>query len=220
MIWNEQTCAYYSLANTLACSEKTYKTVVIGAQIWMAENLNYGGYLADLGSGELGRNQYQNGAEKFCYNNDTLNCESMGGLYQWHTALGFGQECSKDSVTCLNQIDLGNHQGICPYSWHLPTKEEWDTLLNGLGGQFVAGYSLKDSSFGGSNTSGFSVLGAGHREASGGFLLGESDANFWEARENEISASGIRKLYEGSDGYVVPVIAPKLFGFSVRCLKD
>lgn len=107
---------------------KTYKTVQIGTQCWMAENLNVGTYMAanpnrPHGAPSQGSNCYR--INKFCYNNNTLNCDTYGGLYQW------------DQTTC-NGI-LGT-EGICPSGWRVPSSVDWDALtqLNGLlAGEYI-----------------------------------------------------------------------------------
>ena len=97
-----------------------YKTTKIGAQTWMAENLNYGLYIND-GNSSL---TYQTGAQKFCYDNDEKNCATDGGLYQWQTAMGFEKSCVDGNESCSSKINSGNHQGICPNGWHMPKQNE------------------------------------------------------------------------------------------------
>lgn len=71
---------------------QTYKTVKIGKQVWMAENMNY-----DI-------------KHSYCYDDDPKNCQKYGRLYTWEAALN-----------------------ACPSGWHLPTKEEFKTLLANVG---------------------------------------------------------------------------------------
>jgi uncharacterized protein (TIGR02145 family) len=85
---------------------KKYKTVVIGKQTWMAENLNY------------------NASNSKCHNNDPANCAKYGRLYDWVTALALPDSCY--SLACgVSQV---KHKGICPEGWHIPSKAEWDEL--------------------------------------------------------------------------------------------
>lgn len=94
----------------------TYKTVKIGKQIWMAENLKYktkGGNADDL-EGSL------------CYDNKTENCDIQGRLYNWNAAMDIPQEY--ESARWL-KIDYPK-QGICPGGWHLPTDDEWQELMD------------------------------------------------------------------------------------------
>ena len=63
------TCNYDASANTLSCSEKTYKTSNLGGKIWMAENMAV--YIPD---------------SSVCYGNDHVNCDVMGRLYTWNAA--------------------------------------------------------------------------------------------------------------------------------------
>jgi len=84
---------------------KVYRTVKIGSQVWMAENLAY----AAEGSK--------------CYNNEESNCEKYGRLYDWDTAMK-----------------------SCPAGWHLPSREEWQTLVDFAGGGKIAGEKLKAKS--------------------------------------------------------------------------
>ena len=89
-----------------------YKTVRIGNQVWMAENLNY--------AAEGSR----------CYDDDKKNCEKYGRLYNWDVALDTTSEgCGKNFNECTLQKDFYPRQGVCPDGWHLPDLGEWDDLI-------------------------------------------------------------------------------------------
>ncbi len=94
---------------------KSYNTVQIGTQCWMAENLNIGTAIMNGTN-----NQTNNGIiEKYCYNNDINNCNTYGGLYQWNEAMQY--------------VTTPSPQGICPSGWHIPSDDEWKTLEMHLG---------------------------------------------------------------------------------------
>ena len=129
---------------------QTYKTVTIGTQTWMAENLNF---KVD---------------SSFCYQDEEKNCDKYGRLYTWAAAIDRPEsECGRGH-TC--SMPLGNIQGVCPDGWHLPSDEEWDVLINTLGGSGgVAGPKLRSTEWkcgggeyriaeDGTNASGFSAL--------------------------------------------------------------
>jgi uncharacterized protein (TIGR02145 family) len=200
--------------NTMTDSRdgKVYKTVVIGTQTWMAENLNYGSYLANNNRSS----QYQEGAQKFCYDNNTANCDGEGGLYQWHTAMDFDKSCA--TASCLSQINA-THQGICPVGWHMPKQTEWDALSTALGGTSRAGMKMKNTNFGGDNSSGFSALGAGYRYYFGSFSYRGSGAYFWVVEEYDAGYGRFRYLYS-SRGDLRRDLDRKSGGFSVRCVRN
>jgi uncharacterized protein (TIGR02145 family) len=104
-------CGGQEYAGMEYCSngiKKTYRTVVIGTQTWMAENLNY------------------DAEGSKCYNNLESNCSEYGRLYNWKAAMNFPATCVSTS-TCLSQIQ-SKHKGICPEGWHIPSQSEWDAL--------------------------------------------------------------------------------------------
>ncbi|MDR0515574.1 MAG: hypothetical protein LBH25_00845, partial [Fibromonadaceae bacterium] len=103
---------------------KTYKTVKIGEQVWMAENLNY----AAEGS--------------VCYDNISGNCEIYGRLYDWSEAMGIDREFSKKK---WNGSDA-KHQGACPAGWHLPSDKEWDKFYRFAYGTSGSSFESKISS--------------------------------------------------------------------------
>jgi len=119
---------------------KKYPTVQIGNQCWLAANLNAGTMVMALANANV---QINNSViEKFCYDNDSLNCDTLGGLYQWDEMMDY---------TSTQGI-----QGICPDSWHLPSVSEWDTLF----AQFDPATVAFDIQIGGS--SGFNAPAAGY----------------------------------------------------------
>ena len=94
---------------------RSYPTVLIGTQCWMARNLNIGI------KKDWPLNQTDNDTiEKYCYDNNLANCEVYGELYQLAEANDY------------NTINGG--QGICPDGWHLSTDDEWCTLATFLDG--------------------------------------------------------------------------------------
>ena len=128
---------------------QVYKTVKIGNQVWMAENLNFETpredetYRGGLNNAEIRHYQRET---SFCYDKYLSNCTRFGRLYSWSEAMDGKGHFSKnaegcgDSKTCAPIFPV---QGVCPVGWHLPTKAEWDTLLLSIGGVDVAGRNLK-----------------------------------------------------------------------------
>jgi len=119
---------------------KKYPTLQIGNQCWMGANLNVGTMVMALTATMAQDNNSI--IEKFCYNNDSLNCDSLGGLYIWHEMMDWTY--------------VEGSQGICPNGWHLPKVSEWDTLF----AQYDSSTVAFDLQTGGS--SGFNAPAAGY----------------------------------------------------------
>ncbi len=188
---------------------KSYNTVLIGTQCWMAENLNIGTMIN--GSS----NQTDNSTiEKYCYDNNTSNCDTYGGLYQWDEMMQYTTQQGT--------------QGICPSGWHIPTDDEWITLTNFLGGVLIAGGKMKETgtthwsspNTGATNESGFTALPGGYRSyASGSFYTLGLYGFFWSSSEHSDSYAMSRRLrHNSADVYRFYYNTGN--GYSVRCLKN
>lgn len=192
---------------------QTYKTVKIGDQWWMAENLNVGLSIDCLDS------LTDNGIiEKKCPGGIEDNCKIYGGLYSWDEMMQYHP--SDDG-------SIGSVQGVCPSGWHIPTKNEWEILLFSLGGESIAGGKLKEEgiihwdspNLGATNSSGFTALPAEYSCWDPG-----TSAAFWSATEN---ISDEDRVWNISLHYKMSSVnwddgggANKNWEFSVRCIKD
>ena len=96
---------------------KDYKTIVIGSQEWMAENLNF-----DDGSAYLKD-------KTRCYNDKPANCEKGGRYYMWTAAMNIDLKWKDDLAREAGKVD-SVHQGVCPNGWHIPNTNEWTELFN------------------------------------------------------------------------------------------
>ncbi len=192
-------------------SSQTYDVVMIGEQCWMAENLNVGQFATSTDTGSTHSDVSDNSIiEKYCYNNDTANCDTDGGLYDWNEAMGY--------------TTTAGAQGICPSGWHIPTDAEWYTLENGLAtescsdtrtdwGCSPAGSKLKEN-----GGSGFEALLAGDRYTYGNFYNRGSFAYFWSSSES--GSNAWRRNLDSGGSTVFRNTGSKSYGFSLRCLKD
>ena len=110
---------------------KTYKTVKIGKQTWMAENLNY---------------EIEN---SFCYDDDITNCDKYGRLYTWPVAMDLTENTHIDGICdkeCVWKTPSSKVRGICPEGWHIPSREDWSILVNKVGNTRNAGSKLRSTS--------------------------------------------------------------------------
>ena len=189
---------------------QTYATVQIGDQCWFKENLNIGSMIpagANMSNNEV--------TEKYCYDNLETNCNIYGGLYQWNEMMQY----STTSGT----------QGICPPAWHLPTIDEWTTLIDFLGGLNDAGGKMKETgtfhwnnpNTGATNSSGFTTLPAGYYGDPGFtfYLLGKY-AILWSSNQSDFDSAWNCWLAYNSNSANKNSTYLKRLGHSVRCLKD
>jgi uncharacterized protein (TIGR02145 family) len=189
----------------------TYKTIKIGTQIWMVENLKVTHYL----NGELipkitDNTDWSNlttGARCY-YNNDSATYNgTYGALYNWESV---------------------NTDNICPTGWHIPNNDEWISLASYLGGYNVAGGKLKETGIihwmtpnaGATNETGFTALPGGSRLYDGGTFFNNGQYGyFWTSTEVTTSQAYYwyvfyqESILGGGSGL------NKNFGCSVRCLR-
>ena len=185
-----------------------YKTVQIGGQCWMAENLNIGTMIN--GS----ENMSDDGIiEKYCYDDVSTNCEIYGGLYQWNEMMQYATAQSR--------------QGICPDGWHLPSNIEWFVMENYLDPSItdpnVTGYRGMDCAekmFEG-GSSGFEALLAGLRKADTGIFVNMGlAAHFWTSTIRPPTDHCWFRRLDVNIPQAYSNSGSMLFGASVRCLRD
>jgi uncharacterized protein (TIGR02145 family) len=188
----------------------TYKTVTIGTQTWMAENLRVARYkdgtAIPLVTDTIAWANLT--TPGFCwYNNDeTTYKATYGALYNWYA------------------VSTGK---LCPAGWHVPTDDEWTTLRIYLGDDSFAGGKLKETgtahwaspNTGATNETGFTALPGGFRYLTGIFDRIGGWGFWWTATENnDVWAHYCFLIYDTSS-----LVGPhyvKVEGFSVRCLRD
>lgn len=199
-----------------------YKTVRIGNQEWMAENLRTSKYSDGTAiQNVVKKNDWDklaDTAKAWClYGNYNKVKNSYGALYTWSA-----------SARCKENLDITiEKQGVCPEGWHLPDKDDWEELLINLGGRKKAGNKMKqtkDKSWHllktkGYNKSGFSALPGGMRYKKGNYYSFGFNAYFWSS---SIDTNGYPLSYSLSDisGEVTKDSYSKKSGLSVRCIRD
>lgn len=189
-----------------------YKTITIGTQTWMAENLRTTKYrdgsevpevkTADAWFG------LKNGA--YCNYNNTISVDTIatfGRLYNWNA--------------------VNDSRNLAPIGWHIASNAEWSTLRDYLGGSLVAGGKLKEAGLthwlekneSATNESGFTALPGGERNSIGIFNLAGVIGCWWSSDYCDDYTSYDWNMLNNK-GNIGNGSTYKAFGFGVRCVKD
>ena len=172
-----------------------YPTILIGTRCWMAKSLNFGNSISSY------MTQNDNCiVEKYCYNDNILKCDSLGGLYQWDELMQY----SENSL----------FQGLCPPGWHIPDENEWSLLFNNFGGNAFAGDALRYN-----GPSGFNALLAGAYFGNRQFGFKNFSVFFWSSTSRgnyKAWSHAINSINHGISYYS----SLRNNAFSVRCIKD
>lgn len=190
------------------------KTVTIGNQVWIAENLNVdkfrnGDPIPQAKTDEEWIDAGINKQPVWCYyKNDPANGVKYGKLYNWYA--------------------VNDSRGLAPEGWHIPTNEEWKGLIDYLGGNNIAGGKMK-STVGwnpyfnqpetATNESGLSGLPGGFRLYDGRMEDIGSECYWWSSTES-LSTTAYHLTLSNIGNYVSPIDRKKEYGMSVRCTKD
>ena len=187
-----------------------YHTIKIGEQVWMVENLKATRYRnGDALQHAADSIQWKNSkAGAYCnYNNDSSHVKNYGRLY--------------------NSYAVKDSRGLAPDGWHIPGKEEINTLIDNLKGDTVAAAKLKEAGLqswiypnaGASNESGFTARPGGYRFGTGTFHTLGSNGYWWTTTSSfEVFAWSPRVFTDFAD--VNRDERYLAYGLSVRCIKD
>ena len=205
---------------------QVYKTVEIGSQTWMAENLNY--------------DYNYRTAHSYCYADS---CSKYGRLYTWSATVDSAAVFSTAGKGCGCHASSfpsgGIVRGVCPVGWHVPSLSEFQTLISSVGGYSVAGANLKSTSGwksnsqyvgNGSDSYGFSALPAGaYNDAITYHVYKFYDvgnyAFFWTTSKGSCVADRLRLGWADDSSNLSNISTADERGDmdsarSVRCLKD
>ena len=190
------------------------KTVTIGKQVWMLENLNVATFKNGV---EIPKAQDEsawikalnNQQPAWCYYyNDKKNGDKFGKLYNWYAVV--------------------DNNGLCPQGWHVPSDDEWYVLTDYLGGSQIAGGKMKEvgvtnwnsPNIESTNLSLFTGLPGGYRDGNGDYNDIGNYGYWWSSTEVNTYGPFFRRLdYDNGSAYRNNN-ASKDYGFSVRCIRD
>ena len=176
----------------------------------MVENLNVGDFVWGF------KDQKDDSkVERYCYDDDTLNCHYYGGLYQWAEMMQLPSRCNTES--CADLIKP-NHQGICPDGWRLLTYNDYYIIVHSNGNKDGVKGTRSTFGFGGSNDTGFSLVGAGYNWNYSFKRLNE--VAFWHyPQEGTLGVETSFVGLQGTSSTTIDVQSTfKIHGFSVRCV--
>lgn len=209
---------------------RVYRTLQVGDQVWMAQNLNY-----EVDS-------------SYCYDNDSANCEMFGRLYTWNIAVGKSlEDCPLDAECDLSSdyIDDKMHvRGICPAGYHVPSDSDYFELGRYYGR--IYGVDTPNHMFyfakhllspykwlteeENVNTSGFTMLPSGmafpEDDGSIGFSGNDWDARYWTSSKDPNADAKNITCWEShaistADTYAyVWIHCPRAYSHGLRCVKD
>ncbi len=196
-----------------------YKTVIIGTEVWMAENLKVTKFNdnSDITLASDAAAWIALTGPGYCwYNNDPdFNKPIYGALYNWFAA---------------------NSTNICPTGWHTATNDEYDAMEVSLGlaqadiniwgwrgtdqGSKMKNATGWNAGENGTNTSGFSALPGGYRFYADGLYGGQNSLGYWwTATEHDADRGWYRRL-DGNNTAVYKASTDKNAGKAIRCVKD
>ncbi|MEA3477521.1 MAG: FISUMP domain-containing protein [Bacteroidota bacterium] len=200
-----------------------YKTVEIGNQVWMAENLEY---LPAVN--QIPDDHSYTDPMYYVYDyagtdiNTAIATEeylTYGVLYNWPALMNTEQSSDNNP---------SGVQGVCPAGWHVPSKAEWEELIGHLGGEDVADGKLKEAYFlhwnapntGATNETGFTALPGG-----GMYAYTESPDPIYEFDPPDFRFLGVNGVFwtASEDDEIIDlshITNSKGDGFSVRCVQD
>jgi uncharacterized protein (TIGR02145 family) len=188
-----------------------YKTIVIGAQTWMAENLRTTHYRNGdpIPENTDAKKWMKLTAGAFCSYDNTKDADTLvafGRLYNWFAAT--------------------DSRNIAPAGWHLPSDSEWTILIEYLGGDSIAGGKLKETGVnhwitpnaGANNSSGFTAIPGGCQLSDNSIAILQ-DALYWSSSEYD-SDNAIYRTMHYFSRFAYRMHFLKEYGLSIRCIKD
>ena len=202
-----------------------YRTVEIGNQVWMAENLRISRYrngdeIANIIESDEWQNLAQQQTGAWAYYNNRPENEIYGKLYNWYA--------------------VNDSRGLCPDGWRVATDNDWQQLERYLGmaaaqasstgwrgADANVGGKLKDAgthywrgpNVGANNESGFSAMAGGYRFTSGTYSYLSFFGYLWTATEADINTAWRRLLFNNRES-INRMNYDKRYGFSVRCVQN
>ncbi len=191
-----------------------YKTVKIGTQTWMVENLKTTHYSDGIGITTITNGNDvgvwpNNTTGAYCdYGGDANNAKIYGHLYNWYA--------------------VANTKHLAPIGWHIPTPAEFSTLFTYLSANGLTASQMSDklrettdtywlNNNGATNSTGFKALSGGTRAPAGMFNGLTADSFFWLSTQANASNGDI---YEIKVGGFNSGTLNKNQGCSIRCIKD
>ena len=190
-----------------------YKTIVIGTQTWMAENLK--------------ASTYRDGTTSIPTINDAVQWTGLTtGASCWYANNSASYDCPYGKL--YNWYAVADPRNLCPTGWHVPSDAEWTTLTNFLGGEALAGGKMKSTgtqywlspNTNATNESGFSGLPGGFRSYYFGTFSDVGTSGFWWSSSVSAAVNAWYRALNHTNSNAYRNNYDKQGGLSVRCLRD